>query len=227
LIDQIERLRDYSADSLQRFAPELLATCKAHGDVAFVLRPHPSVSVEAYETELRRHGDLPVNLVISKNGSAWDWVGGSDAVISGWSTVTYSARQLGIPAALHHPLPLIPELDVPWVAAMPRFERLEAAVGHLLAVPPPAVTGYARSHSGFESLVKALREDPAPIDWPPRPHRARVLLRAIAATMVRMIGLVWRPSRWRTLSVYHADYFSPVRFAGAAHQGSTLHRTKG
>ncbi len=214
-MEQIERLRDYSRDSLRAFALELLACSAARPEVAFVLRPHPSVSIETYESELRRYGELPVNLVLSKAGSAWDWVGCSDAVISGWSTVTYSANQLGIPAALHLPLPLIPELDVPWVAAMPRFQRFQDAVDHLLSGGWQA-TAVADVSSDFEALEAALQRDALTIDHDPRCNRARVIARSLMSSTVRYLGLFWRPARVRVLSVYHADHFKPIYITESA-----------
>jgi hypothetical protein len=212
--EQIERLRDYSRKSLQAFAPELLACCNAYSDIAFVLRPHPSVSIETYEEELQRYGKLPVNLVISKSGSAWDWLGGSDAVISGWSTVTYSAHQIGIPSGLHHPFPLISELDVPWVAAMPRFKYFRDAVDRLLSYPPQPNSN-SSGCVDFDALFIRLRQDRPTIDWPHRNGRKRLLARALLASILRHLGLVWRPARARVLNVYHADYFAPIRVAAS------------
>lgn len=217
-MEQIERLRDYSRDSLRAFALELLACSSARSDVAFVLRPHPSVSIETYEAELRRYGELPVNLVLSKVGSAWDWVGGSDAVISGWSTVTYSANQLGIPAALHLPLPLIPELDVPWVAAMSRFQRFQDAVDDLLS-GGWQTTAADDVSSDFEALLAALQKDSHTIDCGPGYGRTRILARSLTSSTVRYLGLFWRPPSMRVLSVYHADHFKPIHVTGSAKTG--------
>lgn len=211
-MEQIERLRDYSRDSLQAFARELLAYSAAHPDVVFVLRPHPSVSIETYESELRRHGEIPINLILSKAGSAWDWVGCSDAVISGWSTVTYSASQLGVPTALHLPLPLIPELDVPWVAAMPRFRCFQDAVDHLLSGCWQADAS-TEDCSNFEELLAAMRSGSHTIDCPPGLGRIRVFLRSLISSAVRYLGLIWRPANVRVLSVYHADHFKPIHIS--------------
>ena len=217
-MEQIERLRDYSRDSLRAFALELLTCSAERPDVAFVLRPHPSVSIEIYESELRRYGELPANLVLSKAGSAWDWVGGSDAVISGWSTVAYSASQLGIPAALHLPFPLIPELNVPWVAAMSRFHRFGDAVDHLLS-GGYQVTARAESSPDFEPLLAALQQDSQSIECAPGYGRARVLARSLLSSTVRYLGLIWRPARVRVLSVYHADHFKPIHITASASTG--------
>lgn len=208
-IEQIERLRDYSRESLRSFALELMNCCISNPRVAFVLRPHPSITIEAYESELRRYGKLPSNLIVSKKGSAWDWLGGSDAVISGWSTVAYSAYQLGIPAALHHPLPLISELDVPWVRAMPNFKYFRDAVESLL-LQKPDTAGVETHEFNFQDFISRIQEDVIPLCLDRDNGRSALFVRSCIVSCLRHLGRIWRPASIRVLNVYHADYFTPI-----------------
>jgi hypothetical protein len=210
--EQIERLRRYSDDSLTLFCEQLLECARRQPGILFIVRPHPSVDVASYRRRIERVADLPDNVVLSKALSAWDWLGGCDGVLSSWSTVTYSARQMGIPAALHLPLPLIPELDVPWVRSMPTFDQLSDAVEHVLrrGKDKPQTPG----QGGFDALFDKLGNTPAPASMPERsrlPERLRVLLRASAASVVRLAGLALPSPRARVLRVYRHDFVAPLR----------------
>lgn len=209
--EHIDRLRRYSIDSLAVFCRQLHEAAAEWPNVLFIVRPHPSVDVASYQREIVRVAPLPPNVLVSKALSAWDWLGGCDGVLSSWSTVTYSARQLGLPAALHLPLPLIAELDVPWVRAMPRFEALSNAVKYVLQ--QPLEVNRTASRARFDQLTARLRTgvDVAPMtESASLADRLGIFLRACAASSVRIAGLVLPGTRARILRVYRHDFVAPL-----------------
>lgn len=207
-LSQVVRLRDYSRQNRDQMLAELKDMVAQNPDHLFILRPHPSISVEQYAALLPGL-HAAENILISKAHSAWDWVGIADVVISGWSTVTFAARHLGKATSLYLPFPLIPELDVPWVRTMPQKRSLSDCVMQSQVDDASEVS--VRWKSDFTDLMAFLREREAELPaaklGAPQPARAWFMLRELVRAGLRLVGTKWSPHR--SLSVYKYDFFLP------------------
>lgn len=71
----------------------------------FILRPHPSISVNQYkELIFNLIGYLPRNIIITKISTAQKWIVSSDKFLTNYSTLTLDASALKIPFNILNPL---------------------------------------------------------------------------------------------------------------------------
>jgi len=88
--------RDFSKKCLCEFVSFISDLAISRPDVLFVIRPHPSVSVEQYlEVFDQCSISVPQNCLITKDYTVIDWIAVSNVVASSWSTVVWDAFNLG------------------------------------------------------------------------------------------------------------------------------------
>ena len=114
----------HSKECFNAFLPFIYELAKS-GDALVVVRPHPSVSVEIYAEKLRSEfGEIPWNLLVTKDRTVIEWVSISDFVCSSWSTVVWDAVNVGKRGALFVPKPIPSFLKTYWNDRVPHISTV-------------------------------------------------------------------------------------------------------
>lgn len=91
-------------------------------NILFVLRPHPSVSVQQYKERFNELvGFVPDFVHIFKELTAKDWLVASDACYTNFSTVALDAQIIGKPVYLMVPEPFPDFLKMDWYYELPQL----------------------------------------------------------------------------------------------------------
>ena len=117
--------REYSSKCLDSFVFFVKELCDFYNDCSFILRPHPSISVEQY---LKRFKDnnvsLPKNLIVTKKYTIREWISISKIVGSSWSTSVWDAKKIGKVGFLYTPYNRPEWLETNWNSIVPNIKSL-------------------------------------------------------------------------------------------------------
>lgn len=121
--------REYSRLCLDSFIQFIVKLCSAYRDSIFVLRPHPSISVEQYTNKFKENGcSIPDNLLLTKKYTIKEWIAISKVIGSSWSTSVWDAKKIGKNVFLYTPLERPRWLETFWnsqVANISDYEEFD------------------------------------------------------------------------------------------------------
>ncbi|NOU51764.1 hypothetical protein HG263_14600 [Pseudoalteromonas sp. JBTF-M23] len=107
--------RDYALRCLNAFTYFITKLCALYPKSTFVVRPHPSISVEQYVEKFTVNGlTIPVNMVLTKRYTIKEWIAISQVVGSSWSTSVWDAQKVGKKGFLFTPFERPDWLDTFW-----------------------------------------------------------------------------------------------------------------
>lgn len=107
--------REYSRRCLDSFIQFITKLCSVHKDSIFVLRPHPSISVEQYINKFKENGcSIPDNLLLTKRYTIKEWIAISKVIGSSWSTSVWDAKKIGKNVFLYTPFERPEWLETFW-----------------------------------------------------------------------------------------------------------------
>ncbi len=100
------KYRDYAKACINKFTQFITEFSLANPSMNFIVRPHPSISVEQYkQVFINNKLPVPSNVIFSKNHTIREWIVASDIVGSSWSSSVWDAVQSGKKGFLYTPLP--------------------------------------------------------------------------------------------------------------------------
>lgn len=107
--------RDYSQRCLDSFIHFIVSVCFKYRESTFIIRPHPSISVEQYIDKFRSHGlAIPKNLLLTKKYTIKEWIAISKVIGSSWSTSVWDAKKIGKNVFLYTPFERPDWLETFW-----------------------------------------------------------------------------------------------------------------
>lgn len=107
----LSKLVKYSRSIFNTICGDIRSIAERNPNFLFIFRPRPNES-EAHYIDFLGDDDkqIPDNILISSNHSAFDYFPFVDAVVSNWSTLTFDAKYMGIPSAFY-----LNHLDLSWL----------------------------------------------------------------------------------------------------------------
>ncbi len=88
--------KEYASKCLVRFLYFLQELSLKHPEYQFIIRPHPSISCEQYNTRTKDLGiSMPKNVTFTKELTIREWIIASDIVGSSWSSSVWDAVNSG------------------------------------------------------------------------------------------------------------------------------------
>lgn len=107
--------RDYSQRCLDSFIHFIVSLCSKHRKSIFVIRPHPSISIDQYVDKFKAHGlAIPNNLLLTKEYTIKEWIAISKVIGSSWSTSVWDAKKIGKNGFLYTPFERPEWLETFW-----------------------------------------------------------------------------------------------------------------
>lgn len=114
--------RDYSQRCLESFINFIVKLCAKHRNSTFVIRPHPSISVEQYIDKFKASGlTIPSNLLLTKKYTIKEWIAISEVIGSSWSTSVWDAKKIGKTGFLYTPFERPEWLETFWNPHVPNI----------------------------------------------------------------------------------------------------------
>nr|WP_283248034.1 hypothetical protein [Marinomonas lutimaris] len=107
--------REYSQRCLNSFLYFITDLCNENSQNTFVVRPHPSISIEQYIERFKNQGlKLPDNLLLTKKYTIKEWIAISKVIGSSWSTSVWDAQKIGKIGFLYTPFKRPEWLETFW-----------------------------------------------------------------------------------------------------------------
>ncbi len=107
--------RNFVRDSLVKIFDWVSGLANAHPKVFFILRPHPSVSVDQYIEFFKKINlEMPSNVLITSENTSNEWLVISDVVLSNYSSVLLDAKAIGVKAAILQPVKFPNDMKINW-----------------------------------------------------------------------------------------------------------------
>lgn len=101
--DKAYKYNEYAKQCLEHFIPFLGEILSKNKNVEFILRPHPSISVDEYTKLISNFSEIK-NLIITKKHTISEWIVSSDYIGSSWSTSVWDASKIGKKSFLFTPI---------------------------------------------------------------------------------------------------------------------------
>ncbi|AOW76476.1 hypothetical protein A3Q34_06150 [Colwellia sp. PAMC 20917] len=107
--------RDYSKRCLNKFVKFITKAAIVNTTDYFIIRPHPSISIEQYELIFKQLKlDIPKNILITKSYSIKEWISVAKLIGSSWSTSVWDSIKIGKIGFLFTPEPRPEWLNTFW-----------------------------------------------------------------------------------------------------------------
>ncbi len=101
--DKAYKYNEYAKQCLVYFISFLKEVLSKYKNVEFILRPHPSISIDDYAKLIKNFSEID-NLIITKKHTISEWIVSSDYVGSSWSTSVWDASKIGKKTFLFTPI---------------------------------------------------------------------------------------------------------------------------
>ncbi len=155
LFDRAIARRDFVRSSVETIFFWVAKLAEERPRVAFVLRPHPSVSTSTYaEVFERLNIKKPSNVLITHNGTAIQWITKSQIVMSNYSSLLLDGLQYGTPSFILQPLPFPDDISYTWFSRFEKirlYEELRAVLDH-----SSGATSVSRLYNGVDASARVI-----------------------------------------------------------------------
>jgi surface carbohydrate biosynthesis protein len=102
-----------------------LATNNFQNEYLFIIRPHPSVSIDDYYFLIKSlNMKMPQNVKFIRDLSSKEWISTCDYCISNYSTVILDSAYLGIPSFIYEPFKRPDFSKTDWIELFPHITNL-------------------------------------------------------------------------------------------------------
>ena len=147
--------RDFVRGSVEKIFLWIAKLAAERPRVAFVLRPHPSVSTSTYvELFEKLNIEKPSNVLITHNGTAIQWITKSQLLISYYSSLLLDGLEYGTPAFILQPLPFPDDISYTWFSRFKKiglYEELRAVLDH-----SSGTTTVSRLNDGVDASARVI-----------------------------------------------------------------------
>ncbi len=121
--------RDYVKRTLKDILGWILEACNQFSDFVFVLRPHPSVSPKQYDELFNEFKvSAPINLYVTSEFNAVEWIQQSDLIFSNYSSLLNDAHEYGKSCFILEPQKLPEYLYLDWMINIEKVKSIESFI---------------------------------------------------------------------------------------------------
>ena len=127
--DKAWEYRQFAQKNRQAFLAMITELANRKPRTQFIIRPHPSISVQNYQDSFRDEGlQIPDNVLINQEFSAYDWLTECDFAGSSWSTVCVDAAYANIPSFFYAPFERPKWMDPWWINIIPNLSTIDQII---------------------------------------------------------------------------------------------------